>query len=143
MAAHSCSSCINHYLQLRFHLYGSTSKDFYGSPPYVLLIECLLYQALLMLSLAISNLKINYVPVTPPGLPTSPYAGPPSDLVEQSWHELLKNINLRVTGSELQQSDQTSIPLPEGGGYMAWIGAHHQLHCIVSLHSLTVASNEC
>ncbi|EDN97245.1 hypothetical protein SS1G_11770 [Sclerotinia sclerotiorum 1980 UF-70] len=85
---------------------------------------------------AISDLKIQYVPVAPPDLPSSPYAGPPSDSVDQAWHNLLKDMNIRVTAEELEKSNQKSIALPEGGGYMAWIGAHHQLHCIASLVSI-------
>lgn len=81
----------------------------------------------------ISDLKIQYVPVAPPDLPSSPYAGPPSDSVDQAWHNLLKDMNIRVTAEELEKSNQKSIALPEGGGYMAWIGAHHQLHCIKML----------
>ncbi|KAK6592477.1 hypothetical protein H4I96_11708 [Botrytis cinerea] len=65
-----------------------------------------------------------------PDLPSSPYAGPPSESVDQAWHDLLKDMNIRVTTEELEKSDQKSISLPEGGGHMVWIGAHHQLHCI-------------
>ncbi|KAA8566477.1 hypothetical protein EYC84_009039 [Monilinia fructicola] len=86
-----------------------------------------------MISLAIPGLKIQYLPVTPLDLPLSPYAGPPSDSVDQAWHDLLRNMNIRVTTEELEKSNQKSISLPEGGGHMAWIGAHHQLHCIKML----------
>ena len=71
----------------------------------------------------------------------SPYAGPPSELADQSWHDLLQNMNLRVTREEISKSNQTSIILPDGGGYLAWIGAHHELHCIVSLHTQNCVSN--
>ena len=71
----------------------------------------------------------------------SPYAGPPSELADQSWHDLLQNMNLRVTREEISKSNQTSILLPDGGGYLAWIGAHHELHCIVSLQPQNFVSN--
>ncbi|QSZ31478.1 hypothetical protein DSL72_001043 [Monilinia vaccinii-corymbosi] len=80
----------------------------------------------------IPGVSIQYVPVTPPDLPSSPYAGPPSDSVDRAWHDLLKNMNIRVTAEELEKRKQKSIALPEGGGHMVWIGAHHQLHCIAS-----------
>jgi len=87
------------------------------------------------LCLAISDLTIRYKPVVPISRFNSPYAGPPSESADQSWHDLLKDINLRVTGEEISKNNQESIALPEGGGYLAWIGAHHQLHCIVSFSS--------
>ncbi|KAF7918841.1 uncharacterized protein EAE98_009619 [Botrytis deweyae] len=79
------------------------------------------------------GVRIRYVPVAPPDLPSSPYAGPPSESVDQAWHDLLKDMNIRVTAEELEKRNQKSISLPEGGGHMVWIGAHHQLHCIKML----------
>ncbi|KAF7943520.1 hypothetical protein EAE96_011443 [Botrytis aclada] len=81
----------------------------------------------------IPGVRIRYVPVAPPDLPSSPYAGPPSESVDQAWHDLLKDMNIRVTAEELENRNQKSISLPEGGGHMVWIGAHHQLHCIKML----------
>jgi hypothetical protein len=66
------------------------------------------------------------------------YAGPPSDKLDAAWDALLGNMNLRVTSEELQQYDQSSVALPEGGGYLAWLGSIHEIHCIVStLQALT------
>lgn len=84
-------------------------------------------------AIAVSGLNIEFVPVSPLDLPSSPYAGPPGEAVDQAWHDLLKNMNIRVTAEELAKSNQTSVSLPKGGGHMVWIGAHHQLHCIVRL----------
>ncbi|KAK6593698.1 hypothetical protein H4I95_11090 [Botrytis cinerea] len=42
----------------------------------------------------------------------------PSESVDQAWHDLLKDMNIRVTTEELEKSDQKSISLPEGGGHM-------------------------
>ncbi|KAF7945540.1 hypothetical protein EAE96_010307 [Botrytis aclada] len=64
---------------------------------------------------------------------TSQFAGPPSPEVDAAWHELLSNVSIRVTGSELEASNQSSVELPEGGGYMAWLGVYHELHCIKML----------
>ncbi|KAF7929966.1 uncharacterized protein EAE97_009563 [Botrytis byssoidea] len=64
------------------------------------------------------GVRIRYVPVAPPDLPSSPYAGPPSESVDQAWHDLLKDMNIRVTTEELEKRNQKSISLPEGGGHM-------------------------
>jgi len=64
---------------------------------------------------------------------TSPYAGLPSFEVDEAWHELLSQVSIRVSGAELKASNQTSVELPDGGGYMAWLGVHHELHCIKML----------
>ena len=39
-------------------------------------------------------------------------------------------MNIRVTKAELARENVQSFAL-EGGGYLSWIGAFHQLHCIV------------
>ncbi|KAB8293054.1 hypothetical protein EYC80_007414 [Monilinia laxa] len=52
----------------------------------------------------IPGLKIQFLPVTPLDLPSSPYAGPPSDAVDQAWHDLLSNMNIRVTTEELEKN---------------------------------------
>lgn len=41
------------------------------------------------------------------------------------------NMSIRVTESELAQNEQMSVRLPNGG-YLAWLGVFHQLHCVVS-----------
>ena len=43
-------------------------------------------------------------------------------------------MNIRVSAEELQRSNQESVSLP-GGGHLAWIGAFHQLHCVVGRKS--------
>ena len=44
------------------------------------------------------------------------------------------NMSIRVTKAELEAHGQTSVQLP-GGGYLAWLGVFHELHCVVSLGS--------
>ena len=62
------------------------------------------------------------------------YAGPPSpdgpNAVDAAWAHILKDINLRVSPEELAPTNQSSVSLP-GGGRLAWLEAHHQLHCVV------------
>ena len=40
-------------------------------------------------------------------------------------------MNIRVTKAELERDNLASIALEDSDGYLSWIGAFHQLHCIV------------
>jgi hypothetical protein len=62
----------------------------------------------------------------------SPYAGEPTPESDEAWHTLLNNMSVRVTGDELARHNQTSVELP-GGGYLAWLGVFHELHCVKML----------
>lgn len=62
----------------------------------------------------------------------SPYAGEPTPESDEAWHTLLNNMSVRVTGEELARHNQTSVELP-GGGYLAWLGVFHELHCVKML----------
>lgn len=66
------------------------------------------------------------------------FAGPPSVSLDQAWSGLLAGINIRVGEKELSQHYQTSLALPQGGGYLAWLEVHHQLHCIVCVSMKTL-----
>ena len=68
----------------------------------------------------------------------SPYAGGPGPDIDKSWHDLLGDISIRVSESELQHNGnhKSSIRLPKDGGYLVWLGAFHQLHCLVQIHSI-------
>ncbi|MCJ1261073.1 hypothetical protein MMC22_000937 [Lobaria immixta] len=65
-------------------------------------------------------------------LTNNPYAGRPNDNVEAAWSDLMAPMHIRVTEHELALENQESVALPEGGGYLGWLGAFHELHCIVS-----------
>lgn len=69
-------------------------------------------------------------------LDRNPFAGPPDPSIDRAWHGLLENIHIRVTEEELDRSQQTSVLLPEGGGYLSWLGVYHELHCLVDHSSL-------
>ncbi|KAI1407128.1 hypothetical protein F5Y13DRAFT_175597 [Hypoxylon sp. FL1857] len=79
------------------------------------------------------GLKFEHVSRTYTDFEISPFAGPPSPSVDKAWHELLEQTTLRASADELKLSNQTSVELPEGGGYMVWLGVFHQLHCIKML----------
>ena len=40
-------------------------------------------------------------------------------------------MHIRVTEAELRRDNQDSVELPEGGGYLGWLGVFHELHCVV------------
>ena len=63
---------------------------------------------------------------------SSEYAGRPLDPdVDEAWRKLLQPMDIRVTASELARNSRMSVRLPEGGGYLAWLGVFHELHCLV------------
>ena len=80
---------------------------------------------------AIDNISVSYTPKQYTDFEQSPFAGPPSPGVDKAWHDLLLSTSLRVSDAEMARSNQTSVRLPEGGGYIAWLGVYHELHCIV------------
>jgi hypothetical protein len=45
---------------------------------------------------------------------------------------LLNNMSVRVTADELAAHGQSSVALPNGG-YLAWLGVFHELHCVKML----------
>lgn len=59
----------------------------------------------------------------------SPYAGVPSEESDAAWSNLIANMSVRVTDKELAAHNQTSVSLPNGG-YLAWLGGFHELHCV-------------
>lgn len=77
------------------------------------------------------DLSLQYTQTTFHNLSRSPFAGSPSAQIDASWDELLAPMNIRVTKAELQRENLESIALKDSDGYLSWIGAFHQLHCIV------------
>jgi len=65
----------------------------------------------------------------------SPYVGDPAVKIDITWQALLTDINMRVTKEELDQHDQMSVQLPEGG-HLASLKLFHQLHCTVNAYSM-------
>lgn len=85
-------------------------------------------------SAAVAGLTITYGPKLFKNLTINPFAGAPSPEIDKTWSELLAPMNIRVSKAELKSNGQTSVALPEGGGYLAWLGVFHELHCIASAH---------
>lgn len=59
------------------------------------------------------------------------YSGPPSDKIDQAWNELFEPRDIRISSTELEANERTSVQLPDGGGHLAWLGVFHELHCVV------------
>ncbi|CAI6332296.1 unnamed protein product [Periconia digitata] len=78
----------------------------------------------------INALNIQHVAWSYDDFEQSPYSGKPRASLEKEWHRLLEGTTIRVSEEELRASNQSSVALPEGGGYMAWLGVYHELHCI-------------
>ena len=89
----------------------------------------------------LADLKIEYTQSIFHNLSHSPFAGAPSAKIDASWEVLLAPMNIRVSEAELQHESLRSVALPEGGGYLSWLGAFHQLHCIVRC-SIGICANE-
>lgn len=47
------------------------------------------------------------------------------------------NMSVRVSQEELDVHGQKSIALPNGG-YLAWLGVFHELHCVVRIFTRAV-----
>lgn len=74
---------------------------------------------------------IAYMTKTVDGLATdSIFAGDPSPELDHAWHNLLTNINLRLSTEEMQRLNQTSLELSNGSGYLGTLGVYHELHCL-------------
>ncbi|KAH8742344.1 hypothetical protein F5883DRAFT_74984 [Diaporthe sp. PMI_573] len=81
---------------------------------------------------AFAGLDVRYMFRLYDNFVNSPYAGEPTPESDEAWHTLLNNMSVRVTGEELARHNQTSVELP-GGGYLAWLGVFHELHCVKML----------
>ncbi|KAI9710949.1 MAG: hypothetical protein M1820_002386 [Bogoriella megaspora] len=83
------------------------------------------------------DLSLIYETRTYPNLSGNHLWGPPSPTLEAAWNELLEGINIRVTTAELEAARQDSVKLPIGGGHLAWLSMHHNLHCLRHVHKYT------
>ncbi|KAF6234052.1 hypothetical protein HO173_007882 [Letharia columbiana] len=66
----------------------------------------------------------------------NPFKGPPSPELDDAWHQLFVNSNVRVSADDLQKINRTSVPLGDGSGYYAIPDVYHQLHCLKFLRQM-------
>lgn len=78
-----------------------------------------------------TDLNFIYSPKRFTAFQDSPFTGSPGPESDRAWHDLLSNMSVRVSREELERGNQTSVELPDGG-FMAWLGVFHELHCVVS-----------
>ncbi|MCJ1261207.1 hypothetical protein MMC22_001071 [Lobaria immixta] len=86
-------------------------------------------------SLVLTDVAIKFSPEIYMKMHESPYVGPPSLKIDGAWSDLMGNMTIRVTESELARNGQMSVRLPNGG-YLAWLGVFYQLHCVKMLRQL-------
>lgn len=87
-------------------------------------------------ALGMTDLNFIYTTKRFTAFQNSPFTGSPGPESDRAWHDLLSNMSVRVSREELERGNQTSVELPDGG-YMAWLGVFHELHCVVSTASHT------
>ncbi|RDL40101.1 Uncharacterized protein BP5553_00080 [Venustampulla echinocandica] len=63
----------------------------------------------------------------------SPYAKPPSPTTSRAWAELMHGGNMRISQSEMDMYNATSVRLADGSGYLAKMGFYHELHCLFKM----------
>ncbi|CAG8952291.1 hypothetical protein HYFRA_00001035 [Hymenoscyphus fraxineus] len=80
--------------------------------------------------IAIDNFDVTHVPKTIDlRAPSSFFEQPTDNTTDEAWLELLAPANIRVTAAELARNNRNSVELP-GGGYLAWLGVYHEIHCL-------------
>lgn len=143
LLAHGLLITIYTLLTLTFILINNTSSSSSAPPPrkphHPHTIHHIISSTSLTSSIqptaAISNLALSYTTSLFQNLSQSPFAGKPSPEIDAAWEDLLAPMHIRVTATELRRTNQESVALTEeeGGGYLAWLGVFHELHCIVRI----------
>lgn len=62
----------------------------------------------------------------------NPLSGDPREELDEAWHEMLKNDNIRVPVSYLSEQNLTSVYTKDGSEAIASLSVYHSLHCLVS-----------
>ncbi|MCJ1327360.1 hypothetical protein MMC10_004029 [Thelotrema lepadinum] len=67
----------------------------------------------------------------------NPFAGPPRPKLDEAWHNLLKNDNIKIPESSLHALDLTSIHVEGSSEVLASLSAFHALHCLKKIRQMT------
>ncbi|KAF4621709.1 hypothetical protein G7Y89_g14496 [Cudoniella acicularis] len=60
----------------------------------------------------------------------NPYASDPRPEHDQAWFDILRDTHIRVSEEELRRINRASLALKDGSGYVAQLGAYHELNCV-------------
>ncbi|KAI1198161.1 hypothetical protein F5X97DRAFT_323731 [Nemania serpens] len=62
----------------------------------------------------------------------NPFTGKPRPEFDTAWRDIVAPITIKVSGSELESFSEgdSTIAFKDGSGYIAELGAYHELHCI-------------
>ncbi|OJK01778.1 hypothetical protein ASPACDRAFT_42042 [Aspergillus aculeatus ATCC 16872] len=76
------------------------------------------------------GLQRHFVPTKFTDYSQTAYFQDPGSSTDAAWEDLLGDMFIRVSTEELDLANQTSISLPRDDKHLAWLGVHHDLHCI-------------
>ncbi|KAK4508358.1 hypothetical protein PRZ48_002096 [Zasmidium cellare] len=64
------------------------------------------------------------------------YTGPPGEDVDQAWHDLLNNQNIRIEPDVMRRlgREDIGIKVPGEDAYLGTLNVFHELHCLKRLH---------
>ncbi|KAL9105817.1 MAG: hypothetical protein Q9227_009073 [Pyrenula ochraceoflavens] len=68
----------------------------------------------------------------PTRLLDNPFTGDPRPELDQAWHKLLLNDNIKLPSKDLDALDVQSVYLNDGSGQVTSLSVFHSLHCLVS-----------
>jgi hypothetical protein len=72
----------------------------------------------------------------PTSIVDNPLTGDPRPEMDEAWHHLLRNDNIRVPKEYLDERNLTSVYTKDGTEGIASLSVYHSLHCLVcTLHS--------
>lgn len=66
----------------------------------------------------------------PTNIVDNPFAGPPRQELDDAWHHLLQNDNIRVPKDYLDARNLTSVYTKDGSDAIASLSVYHSLHCL-------------
>ncbi|KAI1378903.1 hypothetical protein F4677DRAFT_382688 [Hypoxylon crocopeplum] len=66
----------------------------------------------------------------------TPYVGKPSEELDQVWHDLLNDENIKIEPKYIEYLNRkdTAVEVPEGGWYLGTLNVYHELHCLKRIH---------
>ncbi|KAI0011123.1 hypothetical protein F4779DRAFT_256094 [Xylariaceae sp. FL0662B] len=60
----------------------------------------------------------------------NPFAGDPRPELDEAWHRLLRNDNIRVPKDYLDELNLTTVYTKDGSEGIASLSVYHSLHCL-------------